>query len=337
MACLKQKLMFQPFPGAPGVFVRWHNPTRDDLDLKALDAKASSGVRHYLAPCGQCIECRLQKSRETATRLLLETKTSHDVWAVTCTYDDQHLPMGRPICDEDGVVLGVRPSLRPDDHKKFLKDLRRYFDYHFGVNDIRFYMAGEYGSKTARPHMHYIFFNLPLPVADVTLLREKSQTGEDMFESKILSSIWNKGLVRLNTVSWQYAAYVARYIMKKQLGKASSVYNDLGIVPEFTRCSTRPGIGYCYFKQNQGKLLAEDKVLIKRALEVQRVPLPKYFLRKAEEEGIDLSSIKERRRDQAIANALKIQAAISEDYFDWAAKQEIFAKNKNKALTRSDF
>lgn len=337
MSCSKQKLMFQPYPGASGVFVRWHVPNRDDLDLKALDAKAAPGVRHYLAPCGQCIQCRLQKSRETATRILLETKTSKDVWGVTLTYDPEHLPQGRPICDDDGVVLGTRPTLVPEHCQKFQKDLRRYFDYHFGLKNIRFYLGAEYGSINARPHYHYIFFNLPLPVDDVTLLPEKTQTGEDMFDSKIISSIWKKGFVRLNAVSWQYAAYVARYIMKKQLGKGSSVYDELGIISEFTRCSTKPGLGYDYFKAHEGKLLEEDKVLIKRALEVERVPLPKYFLRKAEEEGIDISSIKERRRDQAIANALKIQASISEDYFDWAEKQDVFAKGKNKALTRGDF
>lgn len=125
--------------------------------------------------------------------------------------------------------------------------------------------------------------------------------------------------------------------MKKQLGKGASIYDELGIVPEFTRCSTRPGLGYEYFKRNEGKLLERDRVLVKRALKLEEVPLPKYFLRKAEEEGFDLTALKDRRQEQATANALKIQAAISEDYFVYLKKQEIVSVHKNKALTRSDF
>lgn len=337
MPCSNQKLMFVPNYGGRGVFNRYVNPTFRSLDLARMNAENKEG-RFYLVGCGQCVECRLQKSRETATRILLETKTSHDVWGVTCTYDDDHLPMGNLIVDDlSGEVIGQRPTLSPRDHTLFMKDLRIEALRQFGCANIRFYMAGEYGSKSARPHFHYIFFNLALPADDVTLLPEKSSTGEDLFQSNFLDSIWKKGRVRLNAVNWQYAAYCARYIMKKQLGKGASVYKELGIVPEFTRCSTRPGLGYEYFKRNQGKLLERDRVLVKRALKLEEVPLPKYFLRKAEEEGFDLTSLKDRRQEQATANALKIQAAISDDYFDYLKKQEVVSAHKNKALTRSDF
>ena len=48
-----------------------------------------SGDVVYL-PCGQCMACRLNKSRDWATRCVLEAKMHKDNCFVTLTYKDLH-------------------------------------------------------------------------------------------------------------------------------------------------------------------------------------------------------------------------------------------------------
>ena len=108
-------------------------------------------------PCGQCIGCRLEYSRQWAIRCVLESKV-HPVgtcWFVTLTYDDDHCPFNSYACDvETGEVTYPVRSLVPSDLTKFMKDLRRFYSYHFKHDDIRFFASGEYGSKNGRPHFH---------------------------------------------------------------------------------------------------------------------------------------------------------------------------------------
>ena len=86
-------------------------------------------------PCGNCIGCRLDYSRQWANRCYLESLGSKNVYFITLTYDDEHLPVGK---------FGNN-TLVPDDLKKFLKDLRRYYSYHYKLDNIRYFACGEYG------------------------------------------------------------------------------------------------------------------------------------------------------------------------------------------------
>lgn len=284
------------------------------------------GTTRMLVPCGRCTECRLQHSREVATRVVLEALDYTDNWCITLTYDDDNLVFGG-----EG-----RATLVPPDLKKFMKDLRRYFEYHYNHTGIRFYACGEYGDKNARPHYHLIVFNLPLLAQDVFIAKgEKSETGEDLFISPIIDDLWSKGRVRLNTLSWKYAAYCARYIMKKQLGKKSTVYDDLKIVPEFTRGSNRPGIGYNYLKAHEEKIIHDEGILLNIGSKVQKVPIPKYFIRKILDEGqFDITDYLERRQEEANATFERKMASYSGDIFDILEHLEDSSISKAKALIR---
>ena len=82
-----------------------------------------------LIPCGRCMECRLEYSRQWANRQMLEAATSDNNWFLTLTYDDEHLPK-----NSQGY-----PTLVKNDVKKFMKDLREYYSYHYGISGIRFF------------------------------------------------------------------------------------------------------------------------------------------------------------------------------------------------------
>lgn len=47
----------------------------------------------FLVPCGRCVGCRLDYSREWADRCYLESLTKSPNWFITLTYDDLNLPV----------------------------------------------------------------------------------------------------------------------------------------------------------------------------------------------------------------------------------------------------
>jgi len=48
--------------------------------------------RQISLPCGQCIGCRLERSRQWAMRCIHEAQLHQNNCFITLTYDDEHLP-----------------------------------------------------------------------------------------------------------------------------------------------------------------------------------------------------------------------------------------------------
>ena len=57
--------------------------------------------KFIVLPCGQCMACRLNKSRDWATRCVLEAKMHDQNCFITLTYDDNHLPPDYGLHKED--------------------------------------------------------------------------------------------------------------------------------------------------------------------------------------------------------------------------------------------
>ena len=94
--------------------------------------------------CGQCLPCRINKRREWTFRLELEASLHEHNSFVTLTYADQFLP-------EDG-------SVNPRHTQLWLKRLRKVLD----PRKVRFFLCGEYGDQTFRPHYHACLFGVGL-------------------------------------------------------------------------------------------------------------------------------------------------------------------------------
>lgn len=226
------------------------------------------GVEKIQIPCGQCIGCRLEYSRQWAIRCLLEAKYHKDNWFVTLTYNDLSVPVSR---GEDGVV---RQTLESDAISAFMKRLRRHFDYHEGVQDIRFFGVGEYGSKSLRPHYHLLLFGCPLDDLELHALN----SGNPLYRSATLEQLWPYGFVTVGAVSYQSAAYVARYSLKKEKGRhAEKYYRSLGLVPEYVRMSRRPGIAREYYDANSDRIYKYDELIISNGDGPMRVKPVKYY------------------------------------------------------------
>lgn len=199
-----------------------------------FNERDSIGVRTSL-PCGKCIGCRLDHSKEWAVRCMHEAQLWEHNHFVTLTYSPENLP--HP------------PSLDKTHFQKFMKRLRKRKN-----GKIRYFHCGEYGEKLGRPHYHALLFNLRLD----DLVPFKVFNGTQYYRSAELENVWQKGFVTVGSVTFQSAAYVARYIMKKQGGQNAiehyfSPPDEMGethpIDPEYATMSLKPAIGTGWYER----------------------------------------------------------------------------------------
>lgn len=228
-------------------------------------------------PCGQCLGCRIDKSRQWALRCVHES-TLHELSSfVTLTYDNEHLPASGSL---------VKKHLQD-----FIKRLRRFHEYHTG-NRFRFYACGEYGDIDGRPHYHAILFGI-----DFADKKKHTVRGDNIiWRSDKLNEIWGHGHCWLGNVSFQSAAYCARYVIKKIHGPEASAFYG-GRVPEFSTMSTKPGIGAGWFAKYKSDAFPSD-FLVHQG---KKIPVPKFYTDKLTEK--ELKPIKANRRKKALDNA----------------------------------
>lgn len=223
-------------------------------EKKELVFSASKALEHgpldpVVLPCKRCIGCRLDYSRQWANRCMLELPYHDSSFFLTITYDDAHLPRSYSCDPDTGEILSPSAPLVKRDFQLFMKRLRKNTGQH-----LRFMAAGEYGEHTFRPHFHAIVFGLQL---DDLVPYKNSRQGYQYWNSPTLDKCWTdengnlKGYIVAGDVSWDTCAYVARYIMKKQLGpEAKAAYDVLGLTPEFSLMSRRPGLARQYYEDH---------------------------------------------------------------------------------------
>ena len=223
-----------------------------------------NAVKTLSLPCGQCIGCRLERSRQWAMRCMHEAQLHEKNCFITLTYDNTHLP-------SDG-------SLHYKDFQLFIKRLRKKF----GNTRIRYYMAGEYGENFGRPHFHACIFGYDFHDKK---LWQRSPSGSMLYRSADLELLWPFGYSSIGDVNFESAAYVARYIMKKVTGhNAKDHYTEInpetGEItkrkPEFNKMSLKPGIGYDWYKIYKTDVYPHDYVIIKG----KKVKPPKFYDKK---------------------------------------------------------
>ncbi len=208
--------------------------------------------RPVTVPCGQCVGCRLEKSRQWAMRCVHEASLHEENSFITLTYDDDRLPR----CG----------SLDKTAFAKFMKRLRRRYD----EQRIRFYHCGEYGDRFGRPHYHALLFGFDFADKYPWSVR----CGLPVFRSDSLESLWPMGQSEVGSVTFESAAYVARYCVKKVTGEQAdehySVTLETGEVvhvqPEYATMSRRPGIGKEWYEEFQCEVYPSDGVVIRGKL-----------------------------------------------------------------------
>lgn len=171
-------------------------------------------------PCGQCIGCRLERSREMAVRSVHEASLHQDNSFITLTYAPEYMPFDGGLVKKDLV--------------NFKKRLRKYAY----PKKFKTYECGEYGETYNRPHYHLILFGYNF--TDWVYLFD-SPSGESIYTSPTLEKIWGLGFVTIGTVTFESAAYVARYCMKKINGPKAEEINDKTGLKHYERYHAHTG------------------------------------------------------------------------------------------------
>jgi hypothetical protein len=234
-----------------------------------FNPKHSEGMDIRL-PCGQCIGCRVDRSRQWAVRCMHEASLHPNNCFLTLTYNNENLP------PDTGLVK--------EHFQKFMKRFRKKIQPH----KVRYYMCGEYGEKSNRPHYHAIIFNYDPPDK---LYFQKNHQGDVLYTSEIFQKLWPYGFVTVGDVTFQSAAYVARYVMKKITGEQADEHytrydSETGeifkVPPEYSAMSRRPGIGKEWFDKYHKDVFPDDFCVDHNG---KKVKTPDYYLKLLEEKA----------------------------------------------------
>lgn len=242
---------YKPLPYKVGDFNPVTNKLSKPLVLQRTQFNLESTSLRL--PCGRCVGCRLERSRQWAVRCVHEASLYEDNCFITLTFNNASL-----------VEMCPDGSLDVRHFQLFMKRLRKRFG-----DGIRFFHCGEYGEKFGRPHYHAILFNFDFH--DKYLWKENN--GYKLYRSPTLEALWPFGHSSVGTATFESAAYVARYIMKKITGDAAVDHylskpdfetgEIFKLKPEYTTMSRRPGIAAGWYEQFKDDVHSRDSVVLR--------------------------------------------------------------------------
>lgn len=276
------------------------------------ELQRTGSVRSLQLSCGQCVGCRLERSRQWAVRCMHEAQMHERNCFITLTYREEELPKFL--------------SLRYRDFQLFMKKLRKD-----AGRGIRFFMCGEYGGEHARPHFHACLFGYDFP--DKVVFK-RGIGGAVLFRSPKLEALWPVGFSTIGAVTFESAAYVARYVMKKVTGDAAvmhygSVDRETGEVvqrcPEFCHMSLKPGIGRPWLDKYFSDVFPGGKVVV-NGVESNS---PRYYDRVYAVVDSDGSAMLARDRE------MDARTSFADRSDDRLAVREVCALARVKRLKRS--
>ena len=283
-------------------------------------------------PCGRCVGCLLDRSRDWATRCMLEASYHDHNCFITLTYDDEHLPEARecinPLTGE--VCESPLRTLQKRDFQLFMKRLRKALE----PIKIRFFACGEYGSTTYRCHFHAIIFGYDFP--DRTYYKSNFR-GDKYYTSELLQSCWSDkdnvpiGHVCVADISFDTCAYVARYCLKKMDNDMKDFYETFNLDPEFTLMSRKPGIGRLFYDENKEHIYEGDRIILSDKKGSKILRPPKYFDKLYDiDYPSDFEKIKNNRLNYA-ENKKELELKETDlDYLDYLKVKEEQFHNKTK-------
>jgi hypothetical protein len=236
-----------------------------------------SNDRQVPVPCGKCPACLSRRTSVWTFRLKQHAKNANTSYFVTLTYDTRFVPITK--C---GYL-----TLEKRDVQLYFKRLRKAHPENH--EPIKYYLAGEYGSKTFRPHYHIILFN-----ADIELIHKA----------------WEKGEVHIGELTEASAAYTAKYINK---GKIIPMHKNDDRIPEFSLMSKKLGLNYL-----SEKIINYHRADIERNYltleDGKKISLPRYFREKIWTEG--------ERRKQADILAQKFTEIENQKQLEYYTKNQ---------------
>lgn len=154
--------------------------------------------------CRKCWQCKRNRVNDLVGRCIAESKYSKKTYAVTLTYAN------------DAGVNAV--TLVYKDVQDFLKRLRKRYD-------VRYIVAGEYGTAKGRAHWHIILFF-------------KGEYPEIEEEVRVNWKYWPHGFSYFQQPDWKGFQYVLKYVLKD---------TDLDSADSHLAMSKKPPLGHEFF------------------------------------------------------------------------------------------
>ena len=288
-------------------------------------------------PCGSCIGCLKERARQWAVRLYHEaqmyTEAGLGSTFINLTYNDQNLPWGTPFVDavdvqeEDGLKTDM-PSLRLGHITHFMRTLRQniireYGSYEDGTEiRLRFYIAGEYGPKTQRPHYHGVVFGWSFP--DRLPIGVKGKSGKQLYRSAMLERSWaaegqSRGYSSLGeSLTPESLAYVTKYITKIQDFGARDPFKGMREV-ERAQMSRNPGLGRSWIGKYWRDVYPADEVIINGRPQKP----PRFYDRYMEDHHpFVMEPVKRARKERAIERGEEFACELDSNPFRATQKEE---------------
>lgn len=249
-------------------------PYKSDERLYQLYSSVPKGSEALLLPCGKCMLCTRRYRLHWVLRCIHELHYYDEACYLTLTCDDNNIDKLFPPLGRSFVSDCKWNSLRHEPFQLFMKRLRRRLDYGVRSDSIvagqpvknvyhgevgkplRFYMCGEYGDTTHRPHYHAIVFGfyppdaLPLP-------------GSKLCVSSLLSQAWPYGFHTVARVEPDCVSYVAGYVDKK-MDNSRMEWASNNVAPEYTAMSRgcsklgTGGLGKSFFDEFHSEIYPES-------------------------------------------------------------------------------
>lgn len=225
---------------------------------------------------------------------------------LTLTYSDEFLP---PYGSLDRRAFPL-----------FMKRLRSKLGCR-----VRYFHCGEYGERTRRPHYHALLFGVGFD----DRYRWATRCGRPAWRSDVLESLWTLGASEIGAVSFESAAYVARYVCKKVTGVGAErhyerVTEDGEVVrlePEYATMSRRPGIGAGWLARYRGEVYPADEVVARG----MKMKPPRYYDKILERESPDVYAelVAERKRSVVLSEVTEERLIARESFA--VQKSNLFA------------
>ena len=196
-------------------------------------------LEYLRVPCGKCLFCRLDHAKEWGLRCALEwfTNKDNECYFLTLTYNDLF---------SDG-------KLHKNHVRNFIRKLRSLYR---GIK-FKYFLCGEYGEKTNRPHYHLLLFGIDLG----KLSFYKMSGNNALYFSSKINELWKFGYVVIGNLTFNSAFYTARYAMKK-----NKLQETLQLQSQ--------GIGKQYFLDHVNEIIKSGYI----SFNMIKYKIPRYFL-----------------------------------------------------------
>lgn len=296
--------------------------------------------------CGRCRGCRLKRSREWAMRCVHEMQMHRYNCYITLTLADEHLNDARSLDHSQfqRFIKRLRKALSKgvDIHPSLLvtHTARRADIPQAGMGRVkpivplRYYMCGEYGETYGRPHYHAILFGVDF---NDKIYYKMSPSGDKLYRSAMLEKLWPDGYSTIGTATFESAAYIARYVMKKRNdGKNHKTTEILDLETgeiitrktEYNNMSRHAAIGKAWLMKYKDDVYTRGKVILRG----RAYAPPRYYDKQLPK--LDLQTGKEIIEELKWERQLEAIRQIEHHTPERLAVQEQVAEAKTKRLQR---